>query len=130
MTREQVIKGLECCVNVEMYDSSGCEICPYRVTGMTAIICRELMYKDALALLKAQDTELERLKNCRAECKIDCLLKEYNALKEKYDGLMKAQEPVKPIERNGFYYCGVCRYAFTVHKQKRCSKCGRAAKWE
>lgn len=44
--------------------------------------------------------------------------------------LLKEQEPVKPIERNGFYYCGACRYAFTIHRQKYCTKCGRAVKWE
>ena len=44
--------------------------------------------------------------------------------------LLKAQEPVAPIERNGFYYCGECRYAFTVHKQKYCTDCGRPVKWE
>jgi hypothetical protein len=44
--------------------------------------------------------------------------------------LLKEQEPVKPIERNGFYYCGSCRYAFTVNKQKYCSNCGQAVKWE
>ena len=44
--------------------------------------------------------------------------------------LLKAQEPVAPIERNGFYYCGECRYAFTVHKQKYCTDCGRVVKWE
>ena len=45
-------------------------------------------------------------------------------------GKLKAQEPIAPIERNGFYYCGECRYAFTVHKQKYCTDCGRAVKWE
>ena len=44
--------------------------------------------------------------------------------------LLKAQEPVEPIERNGFYYCGKCRYAFTVHRQKYCSDCGQAVKWD
>lgn len=42
---------------------------------------------------------------------------------------LKAQEPVAPIERNGFYYCGECRYAFTVHKQKYCTDCGRPVRW-
>ena len=44
--------------------------------------------------------------------------------------LLKEQEPVTPIEREGFYYCGECKYAFTVHRQKYCSNCGKAVKWE
>lgn len=44
--------------------------------------------------------------------------------------LLLAQGPVEPIERNGFYYCGKCRRAFTVHKQKYCADCGKAVKWE
>ena len=44
--------------------------------------------------------------------------------------MMKAQEPVKPIENAGFYYCGACRYAFTSARQKYCTDCGRAVKWE
>ena len=44
--------------------------------------------------------------------------------------LLKAQEPIAPIENAGFYYCGACKYAFTVHRQKYCSECGRAVKWE
>ena len=41
----------------------------------------------------------------------------------------KEQEPVEPIENAGFYYCGACRYAFTSVRQKFCSDCGRAVKW-
>ena len=44
--------------------------------------------------------------------------------------LLKAQEPVEPIENAGFYYCGACKYAFTSVRQKYCSDCGRAVKWE
>lgn len=85
MTREQVIKELE--REVARKDRKN-------VADLEWLDCVEVkLLQDALVLLKAQDTELERLKNCRAECKIDCLLQEYNALKEKYDGLMKAQEP-------------------------------------
>ena len=43
---------------------------------------------------------------------------------------LKEQEPVEPIENAGFYYCGACRHAFTSKKQKFCSDCGRAVKWE
>jgi hypothetical protein len=44
--------------------------------------------------------------------------------------LLKAQEAVKPIECNGFYYCGTCRHAFIVNRQKYCTDCGKAVKWE
>ena len=44
--------------------------------------------------------------------------------------LLKAQEAAKPIENAGFYYCGACKYAFTSARQKYCSDCGRAVKWE
>ena len=44
--------------------------------------------------------------------------------------LLKEQEPVEPIENAGFYYCGACKYAFTSARQKYCSDCGRAVKWE
>lgn len=40
------------------------------------------------------------------------------------------QEPVVPIENSGFYYCGKCKYAFTVHRQKYCSNCGKPVKWD
>lgn len=44
--------------------------------------------------------------------------------------LLKAKESVKPIENSGFYYCGSCRYAFSTHRPKYCSECGKAVKWE
>ena len=44
--------------------------------------------------------------------------------------LLKEQEAVKPIERNGFYYCGLCRYALMTNRQKYCSDCGQAVKWD
>ena len=51
---------------------------------------------NAIALLKAMDVtpeELERLKKCRHECKIDCLLEHYEKIKAERDALLKAQEP-------------------------------------
>lgn len=44
--------------------------------------------------------------------------------------LLKEQEAVEPIERNGFYYCGACRYALMTNHQKYCSDCGKKMKWE
>ena len=43
--------------------------------------------------------------------------------------LLKEQEPVKPIERSGFWYCGNCRYALMMNHQKFCSDCGQAVKF-
>ena len=42
--------------------------------------------------------------------------------------LLPDQKPVEPIERNGFFYCGACRYALQTRRQKYCSDCGRAVK--
>lgn len=53
----------------------------------------QLICKEALALLEAQEKELEELRLCRHKCKIDCLLKSYNELDEKYKVLLKAQTP-------------------------------------
>lgn len=44
--------------------------------------------------------------------------------------LLREQEPVEPIERNGFYYCGACRYALMSRNQRFCSDCGKAVKWD
>ena len=43
--------------------------------------------------------------------------------------LLREQEPVKPIERSGFWYCGNCRYVLMNH-QKFCIDCGQEVKWE
>lgn len=67
-------------------------------------------------------TECDKLKNRRVEIPIDLALAVMR--------MLKAQEQIAPIENAGFYYCGACKYAFTVHRQKYCSECGRAVKWE
>ena len=79
---------------------------------------------------------IERLENlakhavhCVGEPRFVMSLDDGIALHEAID-LLKAQESVEPIEREGFYYCGKCRYAFTVHRQKYCSECGQAVKWD
>ena len=48
MTRDEVIRGLECCM---LSYKDGCEECPYLAKGM----CEELLGENALALLKAQE---------------------------------------------------------------------------
>lgn len=50
---------------------------------------------NAIALLKTLDVtpeELERLKKCRHECKIDCLLEHYEKIKAERDALLEAQD--------------------------------------
>lgn len=50
MTREETIKGLECCM---IPGAGGCDDCPYVGKG----ICQELLGEDALALLKTQEAK-------------------------------------------------------------------------
>ena len=52
--------------------------------------------KGALSLIKALDVtpeELERLKLCRHECKVDCLLESFNRVVEEREALLKDREP-------------------------------------
>ena len=49
MTREKVIKGLECCIIRHPDDKARCDECPYE-----SACCNRLKI-DALALLKAQE---------------------------------------------------------------------------
>lgn len=104
--REKVIKGLECCMVGDDH-SPKCELCPYATVGDDTCQTMDDLFADALVLLKALDVtpdELERLKMCRAECKIDCLLEHYNNVKDELDAMEKAQEPrlitVKDFENN------------------------------
>lgn len=62
-------------------------------------MCLNCTYDDildqAIEMIKAQDVtpeELERLKKCRHDCKIECLLKEYDRVKNERDALLRAQE--------------------------------------
>ena len=96
--RANVIKGLECCSQkkVCIYDDTLKE-CPYweRCGKHEDAFedCTSALAQDALALLKAQSEELDRLKLCRHNCKIECLLDEYNKVVAERDALRKAQEP-------------------------------------
>lgn len=88
--REKVVKGMKCC------RWGFCFACPYNdgVHGNTG--CKKKLVDDALELLNALDVtpeELERLKKCRHECKIDCLLEHYDAIKAERDALLEKQEP-------------------------------------
>lgn len=56
--------------------------------------------KDALELLKEQEKELERLKKCRHNCKIDCLLEKYEALKKENEELKEELEASNGANKN------------------------------
>ena len=60
--REKVINGLTCCLNEN--DPMQCEKCRY---GTNFLQCVKTLREDAIALLKAQEQEINRLKN-----HIDC----------------------------------------------------------
>lgn len=54
MMREKVIQGLQECLKNEQYNGNGCENCPY---DSDQALCRERLYKDALALFILMDKE-------------------------------------------------------------------------
>lgn len=53
----------------------------------------EKITKDLLARAEAAEAEVEKLKNCRHECKIVCLLEKYNKMQE------RAEKAEKEIHR-------------------------------
>lgn len=58
MTREQVIKGLECCL------ANRHNKCPYKSTdeGIDKVTCcTTYLFRDALALIREQQEEIQRL---------------------------------------------------------------------
>lgn len=57
MTDEQIVKALECCEN----EINFCSICPYFLQNKENDFCTEDMAKDALALIKRQQADKERL---------------------------------------------------------------------
>ena len=89
---------------------------------------------DALALLK------EDFHNC----KLECLLQKYDELKEKYDALLKEQEPVESymdFDGHDVWRCGKCGATiFHIYHNasdedaknyaKFCRHCGQAVKWD
>jgi len=92
--RKRVVSALKNCI-----DNPKCKDCDWET-------CESFNHEDveipmdlarsALALLEALDVtpeELERLKLCRHNCKIDCLLESYNRVVEERDALRKAREP-------------------------------------
>ena len=78
--------------------------------------------------------ELERLKKCRHECKIDCLLERYEKIKDERDALLKAQEPVKVKTKcntglTWWYVCTECDESVSPG-DKFCRRCGRRLVWD
>lgn len=136
--REKTIKGLECCTrrNNHKEHDPNCTECPY-FDAMGCLIGGDELSKDALELLKALDVtpeELERLKKCRHECKIDCLLEHYEKIKDERDALLKAQEPVKVKTKcstgmTHWYTCGGCD-ASVDKGDKFCHECGKGLIWD
>lgn len=76
--------------------------------------------------------ELERLKKCRHECKIDCLLERYEKIKDERDALLKVQEAkVKTKCNTGltqWYVCTGCD-ASVNPGDKYCHECGKVLVW-
>lgn len=58
--REKVIKGLEQC-KMDGLAEEVCADCPYHIEQIGVIRCIEALMDDALALLKEQQAEIERL---------------------------------------------------------------------
>jgi len=78
LDREKVINGLECCSQ-----EIKCGFCPYWNDDTEGFACSTNLAKDALALLKEQEEEIENLKQT-AQSMMEgvCLLKEQEAEKE------------------------------------------------
>lgn len=145
--REKVIAGLKCRSKIK--PDNRCERCHYGMMLGNRLGCNYMeICKDALALLEALDVtpeELDRLKLCRHNCKIDCLLESYNRVVDERDALLKAQEPVKPTLENGndgedIFCCGQCGSAvgfeefetpvIVTVRYNYCAECGQAVKWD
>ena len=78
-----------------------------------------MLNNDILALLK---------EDCH-NCKLECMLQKYDELKEKYDALLKEQEP-KPVgkEWNECPNCG--KVLSSIEHIHFCGICGQAVKWD
>lgn len=131
--REKVIKGLRWALD-NMVDPFN----DFRFAGYdgSIVMLNEPIIKDAIDLLEALDVtpeELERLKKCRHECKIDCLLEHYDSIKAERDALIEAREPTKPrlvaVEPLPHYLeCGKCGTRI-FDGDKFCRICGREVRW-
>lgn len=85
--RDNTLKGMECCGYME---KPNCRDCPQDGPGF-GFACREMLMRSAHDLIAALDVtpdELKRLKKCRHECKIDCLLEKHDDLIEKHNSMI------------------------------------------
>lgn len=91
--RDNVLKGLKACADGE------CTNCPYDKGAALMTTCTGKLSKDALALLKAQEEQIESLKQT-AQSMMEgvCLLKEQEAVGQKWISV-KERYP----EKEGFY---------------------------
>lgn len=63
------------------------------------------MAKQAADLIESQQKEIERLEKCRHECKIDCLLEEYNKLSDKCSRVTAERDELINAVRGDCEYC-------------------------
>ena len=122
--RKKIINGLECCTDGFMMCKR--ERCPYYGKAPIDSTCRIELEKDALALLKEQEEEIENLKQT-AQSMMEgiCLLKEQEA--KQVIGIADS------IEGMEVGYCPSCGRAITnkkIDETKFCKFCGRAVKWD
>ena len=134
---KDVIKGLECAIDPDHGGFKGCHSCEYRkdVDHLQWVCDGDRCIADALELLKAQEEEIEMLKQ-EIEGHIEDLQETLNVVTEQGRKL-KAQEPVEPVFERTFmsdieiYDCGKCGTSLGAKGiAKYCMKCGQAVKWE
>ena len=101
----------------DMMMECSAEGCPIGTTYFAMVQAAEL--RERLRKYEDHDVmpdEMERLKKCRHECKIDCLLKEYDRVIVERDALKKAQEArlmtLAEVSRCAFCYVEVNQIVF------------------
>ncbi len=86
--------------------------------------CRDYMLRDALALLKDDETQLQYR---------DDHIAMYQAEVKRLEAMLEEQEAVEPRridgKHNHFIKCGNCNYDL-VTGYMFCPHCGKAVKWE
>ena len=128
MDREKVIKGLE---NCSIQNDFGCQGCPYLESRKQYghEWCTTELAQDALAMLKEQQEQIDRLleesaSNAEMEEGLKELLKEQEAKTGKWE--RKYSRP--GVYANLFWWCSVCgeptRYNDAGIFYKYCPRCG------